>query len=133
AAHNFEPELVEVLRATPVRMGEGLAGPAVERREPIQVADIAPEGAYRSHLRDILLRMGYRALLAVPLLREDHVIGLLAVNRRMPGEFAPEVVEILKTFATQSALAIQNARLFREVEEKGRQLAVASQHKSQFL
>jgi signal transduction histidine kinase len=53
--------------------------------------------------------------------------------RRTPGEFAPEVIELLKTFATQSALAIQNARLFREVEEKGRQLAVASQHKSQFL
>ena len=69
----------------------------------------------------------------VPLLREDQVIGALTVNRRTPGEFAPEVVELLKTFATQSALAIQNARLFREVEEKGRQLAVASQHKSQFL
>ena len=55
------------------------------------------------------------------------------MNRRTPGEFAPEIVELLKTFATQSALAIQNARLFREVEEKGRQLAVASQHKSQFL
>ena len=55
------------------------------------------------------------------------------MNRRAPGEFPPEVVELLKTFATQSALAIQNARLFREVEEKGRQLAVASQHKSQFL
>jgi signal transduction histidine kinase len=55
------------------------------------------------------------------------------VNRRTPGEFPPQVVELLKTFATQSALAIQNARLFREVEEKGRQLAVASQHKSQFL
>ena len=99
----------------------------------MQVPDILQEGAYQSHLRDILLRMGYRALLAVPLMREDQVIGALVVNRRTPGEFAPEVVELLKTFATQSALAIQNARLFREVEEKGRQLAVASQHKSQFL
>ena len=53
--------------------------------------------------------------------------------RRAPGEFPPEVVELLQTFATQSALAIQNARLFREIEEKGRQLEVASQHKSQFL
>jgi signal transduction histidine kinase len=77
--------------------------------------------------------MGHRALLAVPLVREDQIIGALVVNRRTPGEFAPEVVELLKTFATQSALAIQNAKLFREVEEKGRQLAVASQHKSQFL
>jgi GAF domain-containing protein len=133
AAHNYNPELVEAYRATPIRMGEGLTGRAVERREPIQVPDILPESAYQSHLRDILLRMGYRALLVVPLMREDQVIGALAVNRRAPGEFSPEVVELLKTFATQSALAIQNARLFREVEEKGRQLAVASQHKSQFL
>ena len=133
AAHNYNPELVETYRATPIRMGEGLTGRAVERREPMQVPDILPEGAYQSHLRDILVRMGYRALLVVPLLREDQVIGALTVNRRTPGEFAPEVVELLKTFATQSALAIQNARLFREVEEKGRQLAVASQHKSQFL
>src|SRR5439155_53889 len=59
--------------------------------------------------------------------------GGLVVTRRMPGEFALEVVEILKTFATQSALAIQNARLFRELADKSRQLEVASQHKSEFL
>jgi signal transduction histidine kinase len=133
AAHNLEPELIETLRAMPVRMGEGLSGRAAEQREPVQVSDMLPEAAYQGHMRDLLLRMGYRALLAVPLLREDQVIGALVVNRRTPGEFAPEVVELLKTFGTQSALAIQNARLFREVAEKGRQLAVASQHKSQFL
>jgi GAF domain-containing protein len=133
AAHNYEPEFVEALRAMPIRMDDSLSGRAAERREPMQISDMVPEGAYRGHLRDIVLRMGYRAVLVVPLLREDQVIGVLAVNRRTPGEFAPEVVELLKTFATQSALAIQNARLFREVEEKGRQLAVASQHKSQFL
>jgi GAF domain-containing protein len=133
ATHNYDPEVVEASRATPIRIGEGLSGRAAERREPMQVPDILPEGAYQSRLRDVLLRGGYRALLSVPLVREDQVIGALVVNRRTPGEFAPEVVELLKTFATQSALAIQNARLFREVEEKGRQLAVASQHKSQFL
>ncbi len=133
ATHNYPPELVESYRATPIRMGQGLTGRAAERREPMQVPDIAAEGAYQSHLRDIVLRMGYRALLSVPLMREDQVIGALVVNRRVPGEFPPEVVELLKTFATQSALAIQNARLFREIEEKGRQLEVASRHKSQFL
>jgi signal transduction histidine kinase len=133
AAHNYDPELVESARAMPLRMGEGLMGRAAERREPMQVPDIVQEDAYQSHMRDILLRMGYRALLSVPLVREDQVIGALAVNRRAPGEFTPEVVELLKTFATQSALAIQNARLFREIEEKGRQLEVASRHKSQFL
>jgi GAF domain-containing protein len=133
AAHNYDAELVESFRATPLRMGEGLMGRAAERREPMQVPDIFQEGAYQSHLRDIVLRKGYRALLAVPLVREDQVIGALVVNRRVPGVFPPEVVELLKTFATQSALAIQNARLFREIEEKGRQLEVASRHKSQFL
>jgi len=69
----------------------------------------------------------------VPLKREDHIIGALAVNRKAPGHFSHEVVELLKTFATQSAMAIQNARLFREIAEKGKQLEEASQHKSQFL
>jgi signal transduction histidine kinase len=77
--------------------------------------------------------MGTRALLAVPLLRDDRLVGGLTVNKKTPGEFPPETVELLKTFATQSALAINNARLFREIEDKGRQLEIASQHKSQFL
>jgi signal transduction histidine kinase len=69
----------------------------------------------------------------VPLLRKDHLLGGLLVNRKTPGAFAAEIVQLLKTFATQSALAIQNARLFREIEEKGRQLEAASRHKSDFL
>ena len=73
------------------------------------------------------------ALLALPLVREDHVIGALAVNRKVPGEFLPEVIELLRTFATQSALAIQNARLFRELEAKSGELEAASRHKSEFL
>jgi len=71
ATHNYDPELVEAARAMPIRMGEGLSGLAAERREPMQVPDIVQEGAYRSHLRDLLLRMGFRALLAVPLVREE--------------------------------------------------------------
>ena len=69
----------------------------------------------------------------MPLLREDHLLGGLVVNRNSAGEFAPQVIDLLKTFATQSALAIQNARLFREIEDKSRQLEIASQHKSEFL
>ena len=79
------------------------------------------------------MRLGYRALLAVPLLREDHIIGGLVVNRKAPGDFSPETIDLLNTFATQSALAIQNARLFREIEDKSAQLEVATQHKSEFL
>jgi len=69
----------------------------------------------------------------VPLLRPDHIFGALVVRRRQPGEFPKATVDLLQTFAAQSVLAIQNARLFTEIEEKSRQLEVASQHKSQFL
>src|SRR5262249_25515285 len=102
-------------------------------REPFQVADIAVPGAYEGNLRNVILSAGYRSALSVPLLREEEVIGTLTLTRKTPGEFSPEIVELLKTFATQSALAIQNARLFREIENKGRQLEAASQHKSEFL
>jgi signal transduction histidine kinase len=133
ATHNLDPGLVETLRASPLRKGEGTMGRAAETREPIQVADIAAAGAYQSHVRDTLLEAGYRALLSVPLLREGEIIGSLSLNRHAPGEFPPEAVEVLKTFATQSALAIQNARLFREIADKSRQLEAASRHKSEFL
>ncbi len=133
ATHNPDAEFVEALRAAPLRKGEGVMGRATEMREPIQIPDIAQPGAYQSSVRDILLRFGYRALLSVPLLREDQIIGSLSFNRKAPGEFPPEVVDVLKTFATQSALAIQNARLFREIADKSRQLEAASRHKSEFL
>jgi len=133
ATHNDDMEFVRALRAAPLRKGEGLMGRAAEMREPIQIPDITQPGAYQSSVRDTLVRFGYRALLAVPLLREDQVIGSLSFNRRAPGEFPPEVVDVLKTFATQSALAIQNARLFREIANKSAQLETASRHKSEFL
>jgi two-component system, NtrC family, sensor kinase len=133
ATHNLDPILVETLRAAPLRKGEGAMGRAAETREPTQIADIAAPEAYQSHIRDTLLHAGYRALLSVPLLREGEIIGSLSLNRHTPGEFSPEAVEVLKTFATQSALAIQNARLFRELADKSRQLEAASRHKSEFL
>jgi signal transduction histidine kinase len=133
ATHNDDTEFVEALRTVPLRKGEGLMGRAADMREPIQIPDITQAGAYESSVRDTLIRFGYRALLAVPLLREDQIIGSLSFNRKAPGEFPPEVVDVLKTFATQSALAIQNARLFREIADKSRQLEAASRHKSEFL
>jgi signal transduction histidine kinase len=81
----------------------------------------------------VLRDAGYRAVLAVPLLREHAVVGALVVRRREPGAFDSDTVALLQTFATQSALAIQNARLFQELAEKSRQLEEASQHKSAFL
>jgi signal transduction histidine kinase len=76
---------------------------------------------------------GFRALLAVPLLRKDRLIGGLVVRRKTAGEFPAPVVDLLQTFAAQSVLAIHNARLFKEVEEKSRELEMADKHKSEFL
>ena len=69
----------------------------------------------------------------MPLLRPDRIVGALVVRRRAPGAFPRRRSTCSQTFAAQSVVAIQNARLFSEIEEKGRELAVASQHKSQFL
>jgi signal transduction histidine kinase len=126
-------ELVEVLRVSPIRKGDGALGQMAVTREPVQVPEVEDERAYKSRLRGLLIRHGCRSLLAVPLLREDHLLGGLVVYRNRPGEFGQQVIDLMRTFATQSALAIQNARLYREIEEKGRQLQLASQHKSEFL
>ncbi len=133
ATQNLDVNFVELLRSTRIRKGEGAVGRMAVTFEPTQIPDIEQDATYQSRLRDAALREGYHALLAVPLLREDHIIGGLIVNRRTPGEFAPDVIELLRTFAAQSALAIQNAQLFQEIEEKGRQLEVADRHKSEFL
>jgi GAF domain-containing protein len=133
ATLNADEDQSAMLRATRLRRGEGAVGQMAVTREPIQIPDIAATGAYESRLRGAMLEAGTRAVLAVPLLHEARLVGGLVVTRRAPGAFSGEVIEILKTFATQSALAIQNARLFREVEIKSRELEVASQHKSEFL
>src|SRR6266545_3748573 len=132
ATERLEEDIVRMLVATPVRKGQGVTGRLAEVPEPIQLADVR-DIAEQIPIRDVLIRAGYRALLAVPLVREDHLIGGLTVFRKTPGEFAPGTVDLLRTFATQSALAIQNARLFREIADKSRQLEVASQHKTEFL
>ena len=80
------------------------------------------------------MRHGWKSIFeTVPLLREDRILGAIVVRRKRPGEFAVETAELLERFASQSALAIQNAHLFREIGEKSRQVEVASAHKSEFL
>jgi GAF domain-containing protein/anti-sigma regulatory factor (Ser/Thr protein kinase) len=120
-------------RTMPIPRGQGAASRAAALRQPIQIPDIGIEGAYESPIRGSLLQAGYRAILTVPLLLEDQVIGAVSISRKTPGEFAPEIVRLLTAFATQSALAIQNARLFEEIAGKSRQLEAASRHKSEFL
>jgi GAF domain-containing protein len=131
ATHQLEDEVVRSLVATPVRKGEGATGRLAEVPEPVQLADIHAATVFASRARDAFLHAGYRSLLAVPLVREDHLIGGLTVIRKAPGEFGPEIVQLLTTFATQSALAIQNARLFRAIAENSRQLETLSRNMEQ--
>ena len=133
ATDHMEEELINALRANPPRLGDGVVGRAAASREPVQIPNILEERTYAPRMREMLERFGFRASLAVPLLREDRIIGGLVVRRKSTGEFRPEVIELLKTFATQSVLAIQNARLFREIEEKSTQIEAANRHKSEFL
>jgi signal transduction histidine kinase/DNA-binding response OmpR family regulator len=133
ATHNLAEEVAAVARRAPIRRGEGVAGRMAVTRAPAQVSDIAATGAYQGPLRDVLLRTGTRALLGIPLLREGHLIGGLTVTRKTPGEFSPEIIELLQTFATQSALAIQNARLFRDLGVARREAETANEAKSAFL
>jgi signal transduction histidine kinase len=134
ASQRMEDEAVEALRATPVRPGQGATGQAATTRAPVQVLNILEQReSTATSVRPILARLGYRSVLAVPLLREGRILGALTVWRKEAGSFSPEVVNLLQTFATQSALAIQNARLFREIEDKSRQIEAANRHKSEFL
>jgi signal transduction histidine kinase len=134
ASHRMEEEMVEGLRAARIRLGDGATGRAATTRTPVQIPDILDQREFSgTSVRPLISRLGYRSVLAVPLLREGKIMGALTVWRRKSGEFASEVVNVLQTFATQSALAIHNARLFRETQEKGRQLELASKYKSQFL
>ena len=133
ATLNTDESQSSLLRATRLRRGEGAVGQMAVTHQPIQIPDIAAEGAYESRIRGAMLEAGTRSVLAIPLLHEEQLVGGLVVTRRAPGAFTPEVVDLLRTFATQSALAMQNARLFRELADKSRQLEVASQHKSEFL
>jgi signal transduction histidine kinase len=135
ASHGLDDELLEALRVgARMRLGEGALGRAAATREPVQVPDILDgQALVFAKVRPILTRSGYRSLLAVPLLFEERIVGGLVVWRQQTGGFSADVMNLLQTFATQSVLAIQNARLFREIEDKGHQLEIASRHKSQFL
>jgi PAS domain S-box-containing protein len=130
ATYGMDDNIVAAIRDRHIHIGETVIGRAVEQRIPIQVPDIQSDP---SVVLDVIVRAGFRALLTVPLLGGDRIVGALVVRRKEPGEFAKNTIELLQTFAAQSVLAIQNARLFHEIEEKGRELAAASQHKSQFL
>jgi GAF domain-containing protein len=130
ATHGMDEEMIAFIRDRGIGVGETTIGRAAAQRTPIQIADTLKD---KSLVLEIVVQAGFRSLLTVPLLRSDQIIGALVVRRKEPGKFPEHIVKLLQTFADQSVLTIQNARLFREIEDKSRQLEVASQHKSQFL
>src|SRR5499427_7357926 len=131
ATYGMSEVFIAELARQDVGFVESTLAQAAMQHAPVQVADL--KEAQPTALQEIILRAGYRALLVIPLLSRDKVMGALVVRRKAPGSFPAPVLDLLQTFAAQSVLAIQNARLFQEIEEKGRQLEMASQHKSQFL
>jgi len=130
ATYGMSEAFVAELARQGVGFGQSTVAQAAMQYAPVQVADLE---AKPTALQGIILRAGYRALLVMPLLSRDKLMGALVVWRKAPGEFPQHSVDLLQTFAAQSVLAIQNARLFQEIEEKGRQLELTSQHKSQFV
>jgi len=130
ATFGMTEELIAAVRNMHAEISEAV-GLLTETHQPSQQADL--RDLPLTPVNDAILRAGYRARLVLPLMRFGEVIGALVVRRKAPGAFSANVVELLETFAAQSALAIQNARLFSEIGEKSRQIEIASQHKSQFL
>jgi signal transduction histidine kinase len=124
ATYGLDNAVVAELRVRRIRMGEGAISEAAERRIPIQISDLQNDP---SAALDIIVRAGFRALLIVPLLSAERIVGVLVVRRKQPGEFPNSAVELLQTFAAQSVLAIQNARLFESVEARTRELAKSLQ------
>jgi len=111
--------------------GQTGLGEAIAKREPLQVPDVLERPS--NPLRDAAMVAGFRAALIVPLLSGDGPLGALVLQRRRPGDFPRSVVSLMQSFADQSAIALENARLFEEIAQKSRELQIASQHKSQFV
>jgi signal transduction histidine kinase/ActR/RegA family two-component response regulator len=131
AAYECDDALLQQLRGITIRRDATLVGRAATERKPLAVADLGSV-PHDPHL-DVLYRGGWRSMLAVPMLRGDLIMGVLVIRRRSAGPFPDDMVELLRTFAAQSSIALVNARLFRELQTKSGELEVASRHKSEFL
>jgi signal transduction histidine kinase len=131
ASWNANQAFVDSIQAAQVTLGKGASGRSAAAGRPVQIADILTEPDYP--FRDILAREGYRAVLSVPMLRDGRILGTVVVVRKTPSSFSERHVNLLTTFASQTTIAIENARLYRDVIEKGRMLEEANRHKSAFL
>jgi signal transduction histidine kinase len=130
--YGFSPEFVEYVRTVPVKPERGtVTGLALLERRVVHVPDVRLAKDYTWAKAQQLGQ--FRTLLGVPMLREGVPIGVLGLSRSEVRPFADKQIELVQTFADQAAIAIENVRLFEEIQDKSRQLAEASQHKSQFL
>src|SRR6516225_5011544 len=127
----LDEETVSSFRNLDIAAGQTGMGEAIARREPLQIPDVIKRPS--NPLRDAALEAGLHAALIVPLLGSEGALGALVLQRRRTGEFTPSVVSLMQSFADQSAIALENARLFEEIAQKSRELEIASQHKSQFV
>ncbi len=121
-SHGSPPALTELLKAQPIGLGEGALGRAAADGSPVQIADLLDRADAAFELWSRVGRMGYRSLLAAPLLDEGRILGGLVVVRREAGSLPKEVVGLVEAFATQSALAVRNAKAFEELRVAHEQL-----------
>jgi signal transduction histidine kinase len=132
ATYGGPPAHREASFGIPFEAGRGsVIGRTVLERKPIQVADVLADSEYA--YREVQQKVGFRTVLGVPLLREGHPIGAVVLMRSAVRPFTDKQIDLVTTFADQAGIAIENVRLFDEIQDKSRQLEVASQHKSQFL
>jgi signal transduction histidine kinase len=132
ASYGYPPSYQEYVETVPLERGRGsVFGRVLLECKPVQIVDVLADPEYT--MRELQKRAGFRTVLGVPLLREGVPIGLLNVNRTSVRAFTDKQIELVTTFADQAAIAIENVRLFDEIQDKSRQLEEASQHKSQFL
>ena len=130
ASHNLGSEFLASIRSATIDLGKTTIGQASETGQPIQVPDMTV--AYDHPFRQFTLDAGFRSVLTVPM-TGNHTVRGIVLLRRSPGQFDDRVVNLLTALASQSKVAIENARLFSEIEDKGRQIEAANRHKSEFL
>jgi signal transduction histidine kinase len=132
ANHVYSREFEEYLKQHPVPVGRGsLAGRTALEGKVVHIPDVLADPEYT--MTETIKRAPYRTMLGVPLLREGNPIGVIALTRATVRPFTDKQIELVTTFADQAVIAIENVRLFDEIQDKSRQLAEASEHKSQFL
>jgi GAF domain-containing protein/DNA-binding response OmpR family regulator len=130
-SYGFPAELMERWRDVPVTPERGnVSGRALLEGRTVHIADVDTDPDFNL---DMWVGAGIRSVLGVPMLRDGVPIGVLGLARSDARPFTEKQIDLVSTFADQAAIAIENVRLFDEIQDKSRQLAEASQHKSQFL